>query len=144
MTHDRDELSHLVQQYSGRADSDVVAYIGDISRPYDDHLIRECRTRRLRRNVLLILATFGGDAHAAYRIARGFQHFYKTVQGPNNQPMDNRFTVFLPGVCKSAGTILTLGADAVIMSDMAELGPIDVQLRKPDEVGERTSGLTPI
>lgn len=30
------------------------------------------------------------------------------------------------------------------MSETAELGPIDVQLRKQDEVGERTSGLTPI
>ena len=98
----------------------------------------------MRRNVLLILATFGGDAHAAYRIARSFQKFHKTIQGPNNQPTGNRFTVFLPSVCKSAGTILTLGADAVILSDMAEMGPIDVQLRKPDEVGERTSGLTPI
>ena len=98
----------------------------------------------MRRNVLLILATFGGDAHAAYRIARSFQKFHKTIQGPNNQPTGNRFTVFLSSVCKSAGTILTLGADAVILSDMAEMGPIDVQLRKPDEVGERTSGLTPI
>ncbi len=30
------------------------------------------------------------------------------------------------------------------MTETAELGPIDVQLRKPDEVGERTSGLTPV
>ena len=144
MANDRDELSHLVQQYSDREDTDIIAYIGDISRPYDDHLIRECRTRELRRNVLLILATFGGDAHAAYRIARCLQRFYQTTGGRTNQPTNNKFSVFLPSVCKSAGTILTLGADAVIMSDMAEMGPIDVQLRKPDEVGERTSGLTPI
>jgi Serine dehydrogenase proteinase len=44
----------------------------------------------------------------------------------------------------SAGTLITLAADKLIISDHAELGPLDVQVRKPDEVGERTSGLTPI
>jgi hypothetical protein len=47
-------------------------------------------------------------------------------------------------VCGSAGTLITLAADKLIISDHAELGPLDVQIRKPDEIGERTSGLTPI
>ena len=47
-------------------------------------------------------------------------------------------------LCKSAGTILATSATKLVMSLHAELGPIDVQLRNPSEVGERTSGLTPI
>lgn len=37
-----------------------------------------------------------------------------------------------------------MSADELIMTGNAELGPLDIQLRKPDEVGERTSGLTPM
>ena len=54
------------------------------------------------------------------------------------------FTVFIPTLCKSAGTILSIASSKIIMSELAELGPIDVQLRNPIEVGERTSSLTPI
>lgn len=39
---------------------------------------------------------------------------------------------------------MCLGADKLIMSGNGELGPIDVQLFKQHEVGERESGLTPI
>lgn len=35
-------------------------------------------------------------------------------------------------------------ADRHFVTETAELGPIDAQLRKLEEVGERTSGLTPI
>jgi hypothetical protein len=89
-----------------------------------------------------MLATFGGDANAAYRIARCLQNKYRTLKQPK-EANDPRFLVFVPTYCKSAGTILVLGADEIIMSPEAELGPIDVQLRKPDEIGELTSGLTP-
>lgn len=48
------------------------------------------------------------------------------------------------GLCKSAGTLLCVGANRIYATDDVDFGPIDVQLRKPDEVGERTSGLTPL
>lgn len=52
--------------------------------------------------------------------------------------------VFIDSLCESAGTLICLGADKIIMSGNAEIGPIDIQIRKRDEVGERESGLTPI
>ena len=92
---------------------------------------------------MLMLATRGGDASVAYRVGRAFQEFYKS--GDNGgRGCDAPFTVFIPTLCKSAGTILAIAASKVIMSELAELGPIDVQLRNPLEVGERTSSLTPI
>jgi len=54
------------------------------------------------------------------------------------------FRLFVDTRCKSAGTILAIGANTLMFSDYGELGPIDVQLRKGDEVGERSSVLTPM
>jgi hypothetical protein len=45
------------------------------------------------------------------------------------------------GPCKSAGTLVALGADEIVMSDVGELGPLDVQTRKPDELMQVNSGL---
>ena len=38
---------------------------------------------------------------------------------------------------------MILGSDELVMFDHAELGPLDVQLWKQDEIGERSSGLAP-
>jgi len=62
-------------------------------------------------------------------IARSLKRFYK------------RFTLHVFGCCKSAGTLVALGADEVVMSAHAELGPLDVQLLKEDELGQQSSGL---
>jgi Serine dehydrogenase proteinase len=55
-----------------------------------------------------------------------------------------KFILAVSTFCKSAGTLLALGANEIVMTDSAELGPLDVQVLKKDEMGERTSGLTPI
>ena len=132
-------------------DSDIYAYFGDIVRGEDAYMIKRCQEDRLRKNAVLLLTTYGGDPNTAYRIARCFQDAYKTREIRKNgdtgdvvSKKEGKFTIVVQGVCKSAGTIICLGADEICMSANAELGPIDVQLRKQDEVGERTSGLTPI
>jgi hypothetical protein len=105
-------------------------------------LIDKCKERARKAKVLLLLTSYGGDAHAAYRIARCL------VQNYHDEKADSAKTgeviIFVNSVCASAGTLITLAADRLILGDHAQLGPLDVQLRKPDEVGERTSGLTPI
>ena len=82
-----------------------------------------------RETCILILATNGGSANAAYRIARFFQRTYK------------EFLVYAPGMCKSAGTLLAMGANGLILDHFSELGPLDVQISKQDELGARKSGL---
>lgn len=44
-------------------------------------------------------------------------------------------SVLIHSECKSAGTLMALAADELIISDTGELGPLDVQLRRPDELG---------
>ena len=111
-------------------DADVILFNGPIMRPIDQHLISDCINRRSRKNALLMLVTPGGDPDAAYRIARCLQTKYE------------RFFLYVSDYCKSAGTIIALGAHELVMSDYAELGPLDVQMFKKDEIWEMQSGLT--
>jgi hypothetical protein len=132
------KMSKTVQEAAAAVrahyDADILLYFGPVQRPHDDFLIDHCPKHKKRKNVLLVISTTGGDANAAYRIARAIQNNYQ----------DGQFLAYVDGVCASAGTLLVMGANKLILSPHAELGPIDVQLRKADEVGERTSGLTPI
>lgn len=112
-------------------DADILLYTGPIDRPHDDTVGRECRTRTRRPNVYLLLCTMGGDPDAAYRIARHLQRYYK------------KFTVVISGYCKSAGTLIVLGANEIVMGEDAELGPLDMQVLKDDELRHQSSGLTP-
>jgi hypothetical protein len=106
----------------------VILYSGALKEGADDVVIQEARRRGRAENVILVICTLGGAADPAYRIARFLRNRYK------------HFTVLVHGFCKSAGTLLALGADELAMSDLAELGPLDVQLRKQDEY-EVSSGL---
>jgi hypothetical protein len=124
--------------------ADLIAYFGPVRVPFDNKLLHQIESRiRLRPNVILWLATFGGDPHAAYRISRMLQWHYKTVEG-DKQKGKGTFTAFVDTICKSAGTIIVLGADRLVLSDYAELGPIELQLPKPDDGLERSSSLTPM
>lgn len=110
-------------------DSDVFLYNSPIGRPFDEEVIASCCSRKRRKNVVVLLITEGGDADAAYRIARAFQDHYE------------KFTCVVSGYCKSAGTLILMGAGELVMTDFGELGPLDVQMTKKDELGERESGL---
>ena len=130
-----------IKEVSEHFDADVYTYIGPIYPPDDQLLVELIRDNKSRKNALLIFDTPGGSADATYRIARAFQRTYKTREP---LPEDRgRLIIYVHEICKSAGTLLTLAADELILSQLGELGPIDVQLRKDDEVGERMSGLTP-
>jgi hypothetical protein len=131
-----------VQALTAARDADVILYFGDLFRSPAERIVDQCRARRRRKNALLVLSTFGGDVAAAYLIARCLQRAYNTKA--DKEEDRGEFSILGVGMCKSAGTLLCLGADRLFMTEGAELGPIDVQLRKPEEVGERTSGLTPL
>jgi hypothetical protein len=109
--------------------ADVFFYSGPIDYAGYEQITKLCRMSDPRRNVVLILTTSGGDPHAAYRIARALRHNY------------NKLHLFIPRECKSAGTLLAIGATSLIISDRGEMGPLDVQISKPDEMFESNSGL---
>lgn len=113
----------------------VYAYAGPINR---DGYISVCKMLdktlsegRKKEKALLFLVTYGGDPNAGYRIARAVIHNY----GAEN------FHIVVPGACKSAGTLICIGAHKLIFFDSGELGPLDIQIQKQDEIFQRNSGL---
>lgn len=125
------KLTATADKVADELQADVLLFNGDMYQEMapDEKLIDLCSDRALHTNVLLVLVTNGGDPHVAFRIARYLQQKY------------TKFTVFIPGWCKSAGTLITIGAHNIVLSDNGQLGPLDVQVSKPDELFESGSGL---
>lgn len=78
----------------------------------------------------LMLHTLGGDVDAAEKIA-GL--LLKSV-GPHGD-----LRIIVPDCAKSAGTLISLAAQEIVMSDTSELGPIDPQIVTTDPSGTRSS-----
>jgi hypothetical protein len=107
---------------------DILVYSGQISRSGYDLVCQEL-TRKMSSRLLLVLSTPGGDPHAGFRIGRALQHDYDS------------FDALIPWLCKSAGTLICIGASKLWLGDQSELGPLDVQVKKHDEIVGRNSGL---
>jgi Ni,Fe-hydrogenase III small subunit len=129
-----ENLERLIRHVASHHQADILLISGSI-RPDLEHKVRDAleAVKQKNANLIVLLMTGGGSADCAFRIARALRHAYHR----------GSIAVHVYGFCKSAGTLLVLGADEIVMSDKAELGPIDVQLAKPDELMEWTSGLTP-
>lgn len=123
-----DDALKAAQEYGDKIGKDIYFYNGTVDESGLGELIK-CSIHKHHKNAMLVMVTYGGLANSAYRISRFLQNLYGS------------FTMFIPSFCKSAGTLVAVGAHKLIMSNFAELGPLDVQLYKADEIGERRSGL---
>jgi Serine dehydrogenase proteinase len=128
-TRTPNEIANAIAQ-SG--DVDVALYNGPIGRFFDEEVISKSLRRKRRSNLLMMLVTEGGNPDSAYRMARCLQSKYQ------------KFSVFISGYCKSAGTLIAIGAHELVIGDHGELGPLDIQMAKKDELVDRQSGLTVI
>lgn len=117
-----EELDAAVLVYSGSIDGEGFYKLVEAIKITEDQPSKE--------NTLLILTTYGGSAQHAYQIARLFQEITA-----------GKFYLCLPSTCKSAGTLVALGASELFMSVVSELGPLDVQLQQRDEIGKHRSGM---
>lgn len=72
-------------------------------------------------NVDVIVESGGGDADAAYHIAKLI-----------NSSFSGKITYIIPRAAKSAATLMVCGGDNIVMGDTSELGPLDPQLRQED------------
>lgn len=112
-----------------KLDRDFFIYNGPIVRGSVLAFMEDIKASVSRPNVTLLLVTNGGDPDAAFKIARYLQHNYKHV------------AVLVSGSCKSAGTLLALGAHELVFTPYGELGPLDIQMAKVDRFGQSQSGL---
>jgi ClpP class serine protease len=69
--------------------------------------------------ISLVIYTHGGDTLAAWSLVNLIRNFCKN------------FEVIVPFHCHSAGTLICLGADRIIMTKQATLGPIDPSVNGP-------------
>ena len=74
----------------------------------------------------VLLHSPGGSADAAYQVIRFFRHHCK------------KLNIIVPLQAKSAATLMCLGADGIYMGELAQLGPIDVQIHDPVEKGAKS------
>lgn len=110
-------------------DRDVILISRAIERSLHYDLTEAIEENKKHKACTLILTTYGGDADAGFRIGRCLQHHYDHVR------------LVIPSLCKSAGTLIAIAANELAIGDLGELGPLDVQVRKHNEIMERSSGL---
>jgi hypothetical protein len=127
------KCTDAAETLSKALDADIIFFNGDLRYASANEFIEECRKRKGRhKNVALITVTSGGNADASFRIARYLQR---------NYAKEGRIFSIITGQCKSAGTLIACGAHEIYMGDFGELGPLDVQISKRDELWEAASGL---
>lgn len=111
----------LYTQIEQERDSKVIAYVtgdrpgleaeiaGEAAETFVDHLDKIGVVSRIS----LILYTLGGNPRAARNITLLLQAFCDELE------------VIVPAKCYSAGTLMCLGANKLVMTKQARLGPID-------------------
>ena len=119
----------LIREIQQRAGSRLLCYVAGIAAPLtrDDTIgiVELLHNVEANINVDLLLHTGGGDIDAAEKIVS----MVRTRTG------QARFRVIVPDFAKSAGTLIALAADKIVMGDTSELGPIDPQFLKRDGDG---------
>ncbi len=82
---------------------------------FSDHLDEIGKVEKIS----LYLYTRGGDTMAAWSLVNLIRQFC------------NQFEIIIPSKARSSGTIISLGADSIMMTKQATLGPIDPSLNSP-------------
>lgn len=127
-----DQLAQLARAFEEEHSSDLFLYSGEIAEAGTQRLLQYLYGRPQRHAVASIfLTSFGGDPAAAYRMMRVLQRCYERIR------------LLIAGPCKSAGTLMAIGADELVFGPQGELGPLDTQMVKQDDL-VLTSGLDTI
>ena len=121
------ERKALFRQIEGLRGTKVIAYVTGTRRNMEtqihqevmdmfaDHLDALFPAKRLT----LLLHTQGGDTLAAWSLVNLLRMFFDYVE------------IIVPSKALSAGTLMCLGADKIIMTKQATLGPIDPTVHGP-------------
>lgn len=119
------ELLQLISNYNKLRDTFAVVYVAAIGKPIPDislsqddyyvihDLVRDTESRKLD----FYIETPGGNADAAEEIVRCLHNKFDEV------------SFIVSGAAKSAGTIMVLSGDNILMTETGSLGPIDAQIK---------------
>jgi len=130
----RDTVKKCLKMAADQYEADAYFINAQMTPEATDSLMREIEDNKQCGNCVLFLTTDGGYPHAAFRMANAIRLFYPK----------GKFILFVLGRCKSAGTLVAVGADEIVMGAFGEFGPLDAQLPKKDNVHWRQSGLNTV
>jgi hypothetical protein len=117
----------IIKKIEAERDSSVICYItGDrpqletqISPEIIDIFVTHLDAIGPTKKISLILHTNGGNTAAAWRLVNLIHTFCDELE------------VIVPAKALSAGTLISLGADKIVMTKQAALGPIDPSINHP-------------
>lgn len=118
---ERAKRSGLIQKIAQDRKSVVIAYVTssrgnlgaqigmDVIRLFREHLGKIAKVKKLN----LLLVTHGGNTLTPLRLVTLLREF------------SSELTLLIPYMAHSAGTLIGLGGDEILMGAMGELGPVD-------------------
>lgn len=120
------DRKRFYQKIEGERNSKVIAYVtGDrpgmgaqIGADTPDIFLEHLDVIGKVDKISLIIYTCGGDTLAAWNIINLFREFC------------NELEVIVPNKCRSSGTLMALGANSIVMTKQATLGPIDPSITR--------------
>jgi hypothetical protein len=128
LRYQRQAIIRRIQDNTGRK---LLCYVAGDAAPLDRDdpvgFVDLLHNVQAGQDVDLLLHTVGGDIDVAEKLIT----MLRTKVGTG------RLRVVVPDFAKSAGTLIAIGADVIVMSDMSELGPIDPQIVLTDGNGNR-------
>jgi len=116
------DRKQLIQQIEGARSSRVITYVtSDRQGPFNARIAmdvvplisKQLQTIRKTQNINLFLYSAGGDTMVPWRLVSMIREYC------------DKFSVLVPYKAHSAATMIALGADEIVMSDLSELSPID-------------------
>jgi len=120
------ELMKLISEYNKNRDTFLFVYAVAIGKQIpsipleqaDFYIIRDLLAdRKSLKKVDIYIETPGGSGETAEEIVRFLRNNFETV------------SFVVSGEAKSAGTIIVLSGDEILMTETGSLGPIDAQIR---------------
>ena len=117
----------IFEKIEGLRNSLIISYVtGDrrqmetqISKEVIDIFVEHLDAIGSTEKISLILHTNGGDTAAAWQLINLLHMYCNTLE------------VLVPSKALSAGTLISLGADTIVMTKQAALGPIDPSINHP-------------
>lgn len=122
-----DNRKNLYSQLEEKSNSKLLVYItsdrsgfeASIAQDVIDIFINQLDKIGIVNKISLYLYTRGGDTAAAWNIVNLLRQYCETLQ------------VIIPHKAHSAGTLISIGANSIIMTKQATLGPIDSSVNTP-------------
>ena len=102
---------------------------GLVDKVYDDLRAKEYSCKSLD----VIIDSGGGDIDAAYNLALLFRRYGK-----------EKLTFIIPRWAKSAATLLICAGDEILMTPVAEIGPLDPQITVMNPLEQRVERFSPL